>query len=1289
MNILSVLKKKLEDIQSAISDNQGFIRQGKPTIEPIREAISSWAQANPQKAQAITKFEPAFRPIQFTGNLVNNTLTKTIPTFINEVAIKPGYELGKGLGGAIASNIEVNRMLDTQKKQFEIADRYQQMAIKLAKTDPQKSRELFKRAQDIYNQQSREFEKFEKPLQAQKEKTISSGIKVGQSILGAGFALRNPLMVGLGGLIQGGIGKAQGRDFFEEAGKGMGATIQASAVFQYTNPLISGLVGKSKTFVNNPLAKQLLARAVGGLGNVTEDEFLARLDRRDPTSLDRLTSFAIGALVASGGDIEDWNRLKKETKDFLIKAGNKLNLDTRPHYEVVGIKPEKAKSADSLPEYVWQAWKRMFPQDRMEAQAGFVRIGGDQPKPTIKIKPQETTSPLSPIGEMGGGGEGGMKPPKAPETVPQPPLKERQFFQTVEKAKSTPEEILGKTKESAERYYQPKSNPELLKEASKIIDDLGVEKATKAFFDDKVSYEKAVALGDLLARKAFSEGRWDEGFKIVEEMAKKGTRLGRGVQSFAIWSRLTPEGMLNYADKLLKQAEENYKKSFTGKIFKKVDFNLTNDEKKMIYDLMQKAMTAPDDQTKGYYSRQALKIISEKIPFGVSEILDVYRFNNMLSGPLTHLKNFFSNLFQTYFNLPLTLATSGKPKQALEYEVNAIKNVGRGLDAFIDTFLGKTPTDLSKTETIISEAKYQRIPRALRISTDLMESADMFFQNIIKPSLIATGMKEEEAAKLAEEFLFRKPMSARGYGIVSDSLRAMGEMLEFAGRKFKPIRWFVPFIRTPFNFAAAQVEYSPIGFANLIGAEDKRMVLSKALIGSVLTSIGTTLALQNRVTWAPPTDPEEKKYFYASGKKPFSIEINGKWIPAAYFGPYALSLLLPAAVKYQYEQSPDALSEEDWKKLTKTIGSVLYFWSQSTPMSGLGGFVRTLQGDIDWNVIRNLGYTAQQVIPYNSLLRWISNFVDDIYRKPKTFGEQFISGIPFLTKTIKEYYQEPTGEPARRLLINQFLPYSIGIEKDTSGIYNQLLQERQQERQTTRYINQLKKKMEEGEELSPQELQLALQSQTKKEPTTPLEALRERAKLEASYKKANHLFELYIKADREDVRTKIEQNVRSMGLDFEEGLYNYLSNQDSDARKEFILASIKGIEDRQKMIEALALFRKKSIISSKKLLTDNLIDELYDEGIITESEKRYLKSIKGTQKEGGKVKIKTSEKSKKIKIGKPPALRVGGGVRIPKVRISTGKISRGYRLKPPTIKIAKRKPTNYSKLAKKILLLTK
>ncbi|MEM4134594.1 MAG: hypothetical protein QXV73_05295, partial [Candidatus Micrarchaeia archaeon] len=87
MNIIETLKKKLKDIQSSLSDNQGWIRQGKLTLEPIRESISNWA-AQPQnfrKVQALQTWEPLFNPVETAKQSLAKQNISTPKQFISKL----------------------------------------------------------------------------------------------------------------------------------------------------------------------------------------------------------------------------------------------------------------------------------------------------------------------------------------------------------------------------------------------------------------------------------------------------------------------------------------------------------------------------------------------------------------------------------------------------------------------------------------------------------------------------------------------------------------------------------------------------------------------------------------------------------------------------------------------------------------------------------------------------------------------------------------------------------------------------------------------------------------------------------------------------------------------------------------------------------------------------------------------------------------------------------------------------------------------------------------------------
>ena len=693
------------------------------------------------------------------------------------------------------------------------------------------------------------------------------------------------------------------------------------------------------------------------------------------------------------------------------------------------------------------------------------QVLGKAGKPLPKVLP---STPVEVIPSM-------IKPlPPTPEGAIPSGMKERGVMKTIRTAEvTTPELKQGVEAVKGEsRYYKPYSDEAALKNAQTFINTEGIDTVKKTILTGE--YNKTnVAAAELLISKAMKEGRIDEATNLLKELSVKATKSGQANQAWSMWSRVTPEGMLKYAIKEVEKANEKIAKTpnLIKKIFGQNKIELTGEDTKIINDLMTKANSALTDVEKAKYTKMALQTISDKIPIGMSEVIDAFRYNNMLSGLPTHEKNFFQNVWNTFGAEPLVKVAEGRPIEAIKYELGAIKAIPKGLDNFVKVMRREIPIDLGKVD--IQQVRLQKLPRPITVFSELMEASDKLFTTIIESAEMGIGKTGAEAKAIAEEYLLRTPIGTKGKGILSDSIDSMVKGIEAFGRSFKPVRWAVPFLRTPFNFGKMWLEFSPVGAANLIGNVNKRNVLAKALLGSVATVIGTKFALEGKTTWAVPTDKEAKEWFYATKRTPFSIKIGEKWIPAQYFGPFAFALLLPAAANYYYNEAPKALTDGDMDKLGKTLTSILSFWSQSSPMANLGGFVKTMEGDIDFSIQKNIAFisiqkniafTISQLKPYEGMLRYIANIFDPVYRRPATFGEQMISDIPFLKDTIPDYYKEPTGEPSKREPINFLLPYSIGKSKPE---YETYYQGRSVELQINAMETELKNNFAEGKPLPP------------------------------------------------------------------------------------------------------------------------------------------------------------------------------------------------------------------------------
>lgn len=610
-----------------------------------------------------------------------------------------------------------------------------------------------------------------------------------------------------------------------------------------------------------------------------------------------------------------------------------------------------------------------------------------------------------------------------------PPGKERGFIKTVREAETTAKPVA----EQVKGFYSPKSNAESVQRAQLRIDTEGWDAAKKLAVEGPQTAENTT-IGMELMRRAQDNKQFDEAIDIAQKMAAKGTEAGQAIQAFSIWGRMTPEGMLKYAAKLVNKSDQEVglATKFARKVFGTQTPKLTSKDAESITNFMKKANSATGEGDKAKYVKAALEVINDKIPYGASELIDTYRYNNLLSNPLTHLRNFTSNALQTFFTRPLTKAVSGDIKGAYKYYGGLYRGFGDAVNEMNKSLKGET-----KLENLdIRELRIDKAPGFLTIPTKAMDASDKFFQTLIKSGEIAGGKSEAEAIKTAKYSLFRGELDSSnksGQGNLLSAIDRATEGVGQLGKKFPAVRWFVPFIQTPMNISKQWIEYSPAGLLTAVGNSNKKEQFAKAMIGSTVTALAGKLAFDGRTTWEPPTDPEEKELYYASGKKPFSVKVGDNWVPLQTFGIFAFPIALAASVKHMQEDSKTALTDNQVEKLARSLLGQAKFFANSTYMNGLGNMVSLVSGDQDYSLASNLGFTATQAIPFSGLASYIARVIDPVFRKPEGEGPiaQAISsvkrGIPFASKSLPAY-TTPEGEESKRNLSDYIAPYGQGKE---------------------------------------------------------------------------------------------------------------------------------------------------------------------------------------------------------------------------------------------------------------------
>jgi hypothetical protein len=448
-------------------------------------------------------------------------------------------------------------------------------------------------------------------------------------------------------------------------------------------------------------------------------------------------------------------------------------------------------------------------------------------------------------------------------------------------------------------------------------------------------------------------------------------------------------------------------------------------------------------------------------------MFDSFRYQNMLSGPQTQERNIGSNLFQTFITRPADLAFStpidwvkstlfGRAREYYagsvpQYYKEVLNSIPNAWTAAKEVF--RNPGQLRKPD--LTAIRVRSMPKGLTIVPRFMEAADKFNSTLIaageRARLLGNGIDaataEKQAFQLAEEYLFRfspgakanEPVFARALDAVSDVIGNLRKAPVIGGAA----SWMVPFLRTPIIWARTAVTHSPLGF---VGGSYSTEQMAKATFGSTMMGLGALYAGQGKTTFSVPTDPKARQYFYDSGKKPYSVLLGNKWVPAWYLGPLGFAFMIPSAYKWYNDEAATAPTASGIDKLTTTVVGLTHYLASQTPLQGVNNFFNLLEGSTDYNMASSLGFTAGQVVPFSGFLRQATKVLDDVYRKPEGFGESIIKDIPILSKRVAPY-TTAKGELSKREKLNIVLPYELGTEKPSmskllQGRYKKLQQNR-------------------------------------------------------------------------------------------------------------------------------------------------------------------------------------------------------------------------------------------------------
>jgi hypothetical protein len=697
--------------------------------------------------------------------------------------------------------------------------------------------------------------------------------------------------------------------------------------------------------------------------------------------------------------------------------------------------------------------------------------------------------------------EGVKEPPIPPRPPKNPPLdnlpfrpefnpkggefRVRGYFKNLWENKPDFQQRVADQLDALSIYYKPIKNKEIIERAvAEMMQYETLEEAYKSIGFKLQKYlprDPGRLTTEIVKNVLLSEAYWEAGMKvramkIMDNIINLYGEIGQALQSAKFTPKLSSAFLSAWAPKkfthILKEMAEKKGKTLSdeflndiGQKIRKIytDIEVPAEKEKVLMELINKEITP-------------------QLPLTFLEKLNLWRYGNMLSGPVTHLRNMWGNVVQlvskNFFVLPAEIVVEyarHPHNPALRFSdlpkiwKHTLGSMGLAYETAVKAFSsGEVSTrmfdflkgDEDAFEAMINFSRYNNnLPLLLKPASGIsrfMEATDKFFSTLVaegeKYRLIEQAKKAgqkitkslerqitEQAQEVAEEYFFR-----RNLGVGREKLNYFAQTLDYVGERILRIRnealesknpalktfglglsMLVPFIRTPANIGITMMEHSPLGFFRPRDSYTSEK-LAQAIVGSIFTGVGAWYAINDRTTWIAPKDQKERAIFYEN-RKPFSINIHGVDVPLLYFGPYGVALAVPAALKWALTERKPDISSGLSEALAATALETLRFTMSQTSLEGLTRLGKVLSGDEDWKQWSFAGGHLGQYIPLEGFLRTIAKLTDPVYRK---VGVDFLGSVkadlPYFRQTLEAY--ENIGGESDFSRWQVVVPYGTGKE---------------------------------------------------------------------------------------------------------------------------------------------------------------------------------------------------------------------------------------------------------------------
>jgi len=466
------------------------------------------------------------------------------------------------------------------------------------------------------------------------------------------------------------------------------------------------------------------------------------------------------------------------------------------------------------------------------------------------------------------------------------------------------QELKGEIKPGGRGAYDPISNEQTLAEARQAITQ-DREAIVRRIMSDKPADRVDNTAGLLLVKEANDSGDIALAVDLTEALAKKATDAGQAIQALSMWGRLTPEGMLSYAQKVVKNTNDDLARAGNKKRIK-----LSEADAKKIIDIMKQA-DGLEGRAKDIKAAQALDLVASQIPPSWGRRIATIQTMAQLLNPKTATRNIVGNVgFAGMENISDVVGTgldkatgliTGNRTKVLPSAGTQLKGAKQGFKLGLeDAILGIDTSAMKGGKFDIPQNKTFRsgplsyAEKAMNIelrATDRAFYQAAFDESLRQQTAAAKMSKKSPTTEQIQEIahfdaLYRtfqdNSAAAQAFSGIKKAFNKVGT------KDFGLGDVVLKYPKTPGNLLSRGIEYSPAGFIKaimeigkpLIGREfnQKAFVesLSRALVGStMLVGTGAIMHRLGLLTGSPDQDYDIENLKAQAGFGQYKVNASG------------------------------------------------------------------------------------------------------------------------------------------------------------------------------------------------------------------------------------------------------------------------------------------------------------------------------------------------------------------------------------------------------------------------------